>query len=173
MFQNKNDEWMNNLKNMQNQQIYNINNNNINQLNLKKNFTSSLHIVIKLDKKREEVLDLRPGEEPKNLINSLKSNNNLSEPLINLIYQKINDALNFNKYLLDLVPTKFSLKQMNLIKNCLIEKEKNSKMNNRTEPFIKKNDSFIDNSSQFENFISEIKPSYEDIKETDILNITQ
>ena len=46
-------------------------------------------------------------------------------------------------------------------------------MNNRTEPFIKKNDSFIDNSSQFENFISEIKPSYEDIKETDILNITQ
>jgi dephospho-CoA kinase len=62
---------------------------------------------------------------------------------------------------------------MNLIKNCLIEKEKNSKMNNRTEPFIKKNDSFIDNSSQFENFISEIKPSYEDIKETDILNNTQ
>ena len=107
-----------------------------------------------------------------NDLNSIE-NNNLSEPLINLIYQKINDALNFNKYLLDLVPTKFSLKQMNLIKNCLIEKEKNSKMNNRTEPFIKKNDSFIDNSSQFENFISEIKPSYEDIKETDILNITQ
>jgi hypothetical protein len=173
MFQNKNEEWINNLKNIQNQQIYNVNNNNINQLNLKKNFISSLHIVIKLDKKREEVLELRPGEEPKNLINSLKANNNLSEPLINLIYHKIINALHFNKFILDLVPTKYTLKQMNLIKKCLIEKEKNSEMKKRIEPFIKKNDSFIDNSNQYENFISEIKPSYEDIKETDILNITQ
>jgi hypothetical protein len=158
---------------MQNQQIYNINNNNINQLNLKKNFTSSLHIVIKLDKKREEVLDLRPGEEPKNLINSLKSNNNLSEPLISLIYQKINNALNFNKSILDLVPSKYTLKQMNMIKNCLIDKETSFEMQNRMEPFLERNTSFINNQNQFENFISEIKPSYEDIKVTDILNITQ
>jgi len=170
MFQNKNEEWINNLKNIQNQQIYNVNNNNINQLNLKKNFISSLHIVIKLDKKREEVLELRPGEEPKNLINSLKANNNLSEPLINLIYHKIINALHFNKFILDLVPTKYTLKQMNLIKKCLIEKEKNSEMQ---ISFLKKNDSFIDNINQFENLISEIKPSYEDIKETDILNNTQ
>jgi hypothetical protein len=59
---------------------------------------------------------------------------------------------------------------MNLIKKCLIEKEKNSEMQ---ISFLKKNDSFIDNINQFENLISEIKPSYEDIKETDILNNTQ
>ena len=46
-------------------------------------------------------------------------------------------------------------------------------MKNRIEPFLERNTSFIDNQNQFQNFISEIKPSYEDIKETEILNITQ
>ena len=167
------EEWVNNLKNMQNQQqMYNMNNNNLHQL--KKNFASSLHVVIKIDRKRYEVLELRPGEEPKNLINTLKkSNNNLSEPLISLIYQKINNALNFNKSILDLVPSKYTLKQMNMIKNCLIDKETSFEMQNRMEPFLERNTSFINNQNQFENFISEIKPSYEDIKVTDILNITQ
>ena len=120
MFQSKNEEW---IKNLQNQQIYNMNNsNNINN-QLKKNFSNSLHIIIKLDKTREEIIDLRPGEEPKNLINSLKEYN-LDESLKNLIYQKIMNALKFNKYIFDLVPSKYSLKQMNLIKNCLIEKKK-------------------------------------------------
>ncbi len=168
MFQSKNEEW---IKNLQNQQIYNMNNsNNINN-QLKKNFSNSLHIIIKLDKTREEILDLRPGEEPKNLINSLKEYN-LDESLKNLIYQKIMNALKFNKYIFDLVPSKYTLKQMNLIKNCLIEKKKNTKTT-KFEPFIQRNASFIDNLNQFENYISEIKPSYDDIKNTDILNITQ
>ena len=62
---------------------------------------------------------------------------------------------------------------MNMIKNCLIDKENNCEMKNRIEPFLERNTSFIDNQNQFQNFISEIKPSYEDIKETEILNITQ
>ena len=172
MFQIK-EEWINNLKNIQNQQqhMYNLNN-NVNQL--KKSLASSLRIAIKIDKKKYEILELKPGEEPKNLINSLKTNNNnLSEPLISLIYQKINNALNFNKCILDLVPSKYTLKQMNMIKNCLIDKENNGEMKNRIEPFLERNTSFIDNQNQFQNFISEIKPSYEDIKVTDILNITQ
>jgi hypothetical protein len=169
MFQSKNEEW---IKNFQNQQIYNMNNNNNINNQFKKNFSSSLHIIIKLDKTREEILELRPGEEPKNLINSLKANNNLSEPLINLIYQKIMNALKFNKSILDLVPSKYTLKQMNLIKNCLIEKEKKFR-NEKLEPFLQRNSSFLDNLNQFENYISEIKPCYDDIKNTDILNITQ
>ena len=171
MFQIK-EEWINNLKNIQNQQqhMYNLNN-NVNQL--KKSLASSLRIAIKIDKKKYEILELKAGEEPKNLINSLKTNNNLSEPLISLIYQKINNALNFNKCILDLVPSKYTLKQMNMIKNCLIDKENNCEMKNRIEPFLERNTSFIDNQNQFQNFISEIKPSYEDIKETEILNITQ
>jgi hypothetical protein len=172
MFQIK-EEWINNLKNIQNQQqhMHNLNNNNVNQL--KKSLASSLRIAIKIDKKKYEILELKAGEEPKNLINSLKTNNNLSEPIISLIYQKINNALNFNKCILDLVPSKFSLKQMNMIKNCLIDKETSFEMQNRMEPFLERNTSFINNQNQFENFISEIKPSYEDIKVTDILNITQ
>ena len=152
-------------------QIFNKNN----QLNHKKNLSNSLHIIIKLDNKKEEIYDWKSGEDPFNLINLIKNNNknNLSENSINLIYQKIINAINYSKNLLDLVPSNYTLKKMNIIKNVLIEREKNSELKKHFEPFLNKNNSFLENRNQYEKYISEIKPNYNDLKEIDCLNITQ
>ena len=157
-----------------NQQVFNNNNNEVNQLDNKKLFSNSLHIVIKLDDKKEEIIDLKPGEDPLSLLNTIKNNNsNLNEQIINLIYQKIINAINFNKNILDLVPSNYTLKKMNVIKNTFIEKEKNSGIKKQFEPFLQRNYSFIENKTQYEHYISDIKPNDDDLKEIEPLNITQ
>ena len=62
---------------------------------------------------------------------------------------------------------------MNIIKNVLIEREKNSELKKHFEPLLNKNNSFLENRNQYEKYISEIKPNYNDLKEIDCLNITQ
>ena len=62
---------------------------------------------------------------------------------------------------------------MNIIKNALIEREKNSELKKHFEPLLNKNNSFLENRNQYEKYISEIKPNYNDLKEIDCLNITQ
>ena len=155
-----------------NQQVFD-NNNNDNQINNKKIFSNSLHIIIKIDDKKEEIIDLKPGEDPLSLLNNIKNNNsNLNEQIINLIYQKITNAINFNKNLLDLVPSNYTLKKMNVIKNTFIEKEKNSEIQKQCEPFLQRNYSFFENKNQYEHYISDIKPSDDDLKEIEPLNIS-
>ena len=62
---------------------------------------------------------------------------------------------------------------MNVIKNTFIEKEKNSGIKKQFEPFLQRNYSFIENKTQYEHYISDIKPNDDDIKAIELLNITQ
>ena len=61
---------------------------------------------------------------------------------------------------------------MNVIKNTFIEKEKKSEIKNQSEPFLQRNYSFIENKNQYEHYISDIKPSDDDLKEIEPLNIS-
>ena len=181
MFQSsKNEEWMNYKNNNQNIQMFNkIQNNNknnipFNQIQNKKSNIISLHVKIKINETKEEIFEIRPGDDPITVANILKKNNNISENMISLIYQKINYALNINKFILDMKPHNFYLKKMNTIKNIILENERNnSNINKNIEPLLKRCFSYNNNIHQCNNYITNIKPSFDEVKENELLNITQ
>ena len=179
MFQQaKNEELMNYKNNNQNIQMLNkiSNNNNIpfNQIQNKKSNIISLHVKIKLNETKEEILELRPEDGLFTVTNILKKNNNISDNMISLINQKIKNALYINKFILDMKPHNFYLKKMNTIKNIILENERNnSKINNNIEPLLKRCFSYNNNIHQCNNYITNIKPSFDEVKENELLNITQ
>ena len=152
------------------------NNNNIpfNQIQNKKSNIISLHVKIKLNETKEEILELRPENDLFTVTNILKKNNNISDNMISLINQKIKNALYINKFILDMKPHNFYLKKMNTIKNIILENERNnSKINNNIEPLLKRCFSYNNNIHQCNNYITNIKPSFDEVKENELLNITQ
>ena len=119
-------------------------------------------------------MELRPENDLFTVTNILKKNNNISDNMISLINQKIKNALYINKFILDMKPHNFYLKKMNTIKNIILENERNnSKINNNIEPLLKRCFSYNNNVHQCNNYISTIKPSFDEVKENELLNITQ
>ena len=174
IYQTKNDELINNHYINNNQKIHSDTQSNMNNqiLNQKENI-SSLKVKIKFDKSKEEIFEIKVGDDPINITNSLKSFTHINEQLSSLIYQKIIDAIKINKYILDLKPQKFYLKQINTIRNTIIENGKhNNSINKGIEPYLIRNESFNHNNTQIEKYVSDMKPSFEDIKKSELLNIT-
>ena len=62
---------------------------------------------------------------------------------------------------------------MNTIRNTIIENGKhNNSINKGVEPYLIRNESFNHNNTQIEKYVSDMKPTFEDIKKSELLNIT-
>ena len=179
MHQNNREEW-NNYQNMQTQMM---NPNQAVQPNAMKpmmygnmidqqqnNSMVSLYVRIKVAKDKEELIEIKYGEDPIVVQKTLSANPNVNvnEKLLTVIYQKIINAINIRNNILNSKLSKYNLKKLIQLKHQLA-KEKGIE----NSSVLERSNSFDNLKMKYDKYINEIKPMYEDVKRVELLNISQ
>ena len=173
MHQNNREEW-NNYQNM-------MNPNQTVQPNAMKpygnmieqeqnNSMVNLYVRIKVAKDKEELIEMKHGEDPIVVQKTLNANPNVNvnEKLITVIYHKIIQAINIKNSILNSKLSQYDLKKLIQLKHQLSKKKGIEKGNE-----LERSNSFDNLKEKYNRYVNEIKPMYEDVKRVELLNISQ
>ena len=130
----------------------------------------SLYVRIKVAKDKEELIEIKYGEDPIVVQKTLSANPNVNvnEKLITVIYHKIIRAINIRNNILNSKLSQYDLKKLIQLKH-LLTKEKGKENSNELE----RSNSFDNLKEKYNKYVNEIKPMYEDVKRVELLNISQ
>ena len=131
----------------------------------------SICVRLRLSKDKEEIVEIKRNEDPIVISKILKANNlKVNEQLHELIYHKIIAAINISKSVLESKISKYNMKQLIQLQNAFgasVDDE------HEEEKEIMRSDSCDNLVNKYNTLINDIKPGYEEVKEVELLNISQ
>ena len=130
----------------------------------------SLYVRIKVAKDKEELIEIKYGEDPIVVQKTLSANPNVnvSDKLVTVIYQKIIRAINIRNNILSNKLSKYNMKKLIQLKHQISKKES---LEGKSD--LPRSNSFDNLKEKYNKYINDIKPMYEDVKKVELLNISQ
>ena len=130
----------------------------------------SLYVRIKVAKDKEELIEIKYGEDPIVVQKTLSANPNVNvnEKLLTVTYQKIIRAIRIRNNILSSKLSKYNLKKLIQLKHQITKKESSEGKSD-----LQRSNSFDNLKEKYNKYINEIKPMYEDVKKVELLNISQ